>query len=45
MSFKEKPTSAIIGAFIGWFVGVLFASVIHTYLGLTILTALGWMPV
>lgn len=45
MKLKEKSTAYIIGTVLGWFLGILFASVIHTYLGLTILTALGWMPV
>lgn len=45
MKLKEKTATYIISAVLGWFLGMLVASVIHTYLGLTILTALGWMPV
>jgi len=37
-------TEVVVGKLLGWSLGVVFASVIHTWLGLTILGYLGWMP-
>lgn len=42
---QKQSTAEIIGRLIGWGVGLMVASVIHTYFGLTILSYLGWLPI
>jgi len=44
MKFEKMSTAASIGYILGWGFGVLVSSVIYTYVGLTILGYLGWMP-
>lgn len=43
---KQKQSKAeIIGRLFGWGIGLMVGAVVHTYLGLTILKYLGWLPI
>lgn len=38
-------TAEKLGKIVGAIFGIVFASIIHTWLGLTILNYLGWLPI
>lgn len=42
---QKQSTAETIGRIIGWGAGLMVGAVVHTYLGLTILNYLGWLPI
>ena len=41
---EDNSVAKITGKLLGWACGVICGSVIYTYLGITVLNHLGWMP-